>query len=354
MITSSDYKVVAEKILLPILAFSAGTAFFYFAGPILVPIVAAFALSYLLLPLVNSLEKIKIPHSMSVIIVMAIVLVISAIIIFLFVNEIADFAISFPMYKEKALVIIENLKKTISDYLGIATVNWDIPKQIPVNSDNLQSIGKYFFKGLSSVTSFLFGAFLMYFLTLFMLLDSRMFQNKLRLIFGTAHAETTENIFNEINRQLKGFLQVKFSIVIALSIIITIGLLIFDVKYAYIWGPLAGIMNLIPYVGSIVSSIPPIIVAGIQFNSIMSMVYVAIFFVVVQFIEGNVITPKLTSGMVDLNTLAVLIATMYWGWLWGGVGIILAVPITAAMKVICDHVEPLKPIGVMLGSSRSD
>jgi predicted PurR-regulated permease PerM len=169
----------------------------------------------------------------------------------------------------------------------------------------------------------------MFFLTLFMLLDSEMFQRKLKSIFGSRQAEATEGIMNEISRQLKGFIQVKFTVAVGLGIVVTIGLLLFRVKYAYIWGPLVGIMNLIPFIGSILSAIPPII-------------------------EANIITPRLTSGSVDLNTLAVLLAAMYWGWLWGFIGIILAVPITAAMKVVCDHVEPLKPIGIMLGTGRGE
>jgi predicted PurR-regulated permease PerM len=186
-----------------------------------------------------------------------------------------------------------------------------------------------------------------------MLLDSELFQRKLRMIFGKRQAAATQDILSEINRQLKGFIVVKFSVAVGLGIVVTIGLLIFRVKYAYIWGPLVGFMNLIPYVGSIVSAIPPIVVAGIQHESIAYMVYVALFFLAIQFTEGNIVTPRLTSGSVDLNTLAVLLAAMYWGWLWGFIGIILAVPITAAIKVICDHVEPLKPIGTMLGTGRA-
>jgi len=84
------------------------------------------------------------------------------------------------------------------------------------------------------------------------------------------------------------------------------------------------------------------------------MFWVAIFFLVVQFIEANIITPKLTSDSVDLNTTAVLVSVMYWAWLWGFIGIVLAVPITVTVKIVCDHVEALKPIGMMLGSGRGE
>jgi predicted PurR-regulated permease PerM len=90
------------------------------------------------------------------------------------------------------------------------------------------------------------------------------------------------------------------------------------------------------------------IVASIEHSSLWWMLYIGLFFLVVQFLEGNIITPKLAGDRVNLNLTAVLIATLYWGWLWGGVGVMLALPITATFKVICDHIEPLRPIGNLL------
>jgi predicted PurR-regulated permease PerM len=136
---------------------------------------------------------------------------------------------------------------------------------------------------------------------------------------------------------------------VALAIIFTVGLLIFDVSYAYVWGPLAGVLNLIPYIGAFIGMIPPVLVAAIQTGGITTPLWILLFMVVVQLLESNVVTPKLVGGKVNLNMLAVLLATVYWGWLWGMLGVLLAVPITAAVKVICSHIEPLRPIAVLLG-----
>jgi predicted PurR-regulated permease PerM len=142
---------------------------------------------------------------------------------------------------------------------------------------------------------------------------------------------------------------VKLGVTIGLSIIFTIGLLIMNVKYAYVWGPLAGVMNLIPYIGAIIGAIPPVVVVGVTKGSFSWMIWVALFFAIVQLFESNLITPKLTSDSVDLNPLAVLVASIIWGYLWGGIGVLLAVPITATVKVVCDNIEALEPIGVLLG-----
>jgi len=342
-----------QSIMMPILAMAAATAFFYYASPILVPIVMAAALTYLLLPVVDLLKRLKLPHTVAVAIVMAIVLGLFILIVVLLVGQLDDLAAAMPQYKIKIEAAIAKLQEYIGEYLVYLPGDLGSSENLNVDMNQIQQASRYVFKGLGSVTSFTLGSLLIFFLTLFMLLDSEMFQKKLRTMFGTEQAIATEEILTEINRQLKGFIVVKFSVAVGLAAVVTIGLLIFRVKYAYIWGPLVGFMNLIPYVGSVVSAIPPIIVAGIQYNSVMYMIYVAIFFLAIQFTEGNIITPRLTSGSVDLNTLAVLISAMYWGWLWGFIGIILAVPITAAIKVVCDHVEPLKPIGTMLGTGRT-
>jgi predicted PurR-regulated permease PerM len=152
-----------------------------------------------------------------------------------------------------------------------------------------------------------------------------------------------------INAQLHTFLAVKLGTSAALGIVATIGLLLLNVPYAYVWGPLVGFLNIIPYIGSIISAIPPIIVAIIASRDVMQGVYVLILVVVLQQIEGNIVTPKLMGDRIKLNVVAVLLSTIIWGYLWGAIGVLLAIPMTATMKVVCDRIEPLRPIAALLG-----
>jgi predicted PurR-regulated permease PerM len=343
-----------QTILMPILTLMVGTAFFHYARPIIVPLIIAAALTYVLLPLVDLLKRLKIPHTIAVVIVMLVVIGVVILLMILLFGQIADFAEAAPLYKEKIVEALNSFQQKFSEYLKYLPGGLSNPQAIDLDMKQLQNVTGYFFEGLGSLTSALGRILILFFLTLFMMIDSNLFQRKLKSTFGSKQMEATEEIIGEINRQFKGFIRAKFSVMIGLAVVVTIGLLIFRVKYAYIWGPLVGIMNLVPYIGSIVSAIPPIIVAGIQHNSILYMLWVALFFLVIQFTEGNIITPRLTSESVDLNTTAVLVSVMYWGWLWGFIGIVLAVPITVAVKIVCDHVEPLKPIGMMLGSGRGE
>ena len=179
-----------------------------------------------------------------------------------------------------------------------------------------------------------------------------MLKEKLIKAFGKSEKETARNILSEVNKQISGFLLVKFGTSAGLAVIFTVGLLIIGVNYAYIWGPLAGLLNLIPYIGPIIGAIPPLIVAGVQFGAIMPVIWVLLLFLIFQNLEGNIISPKLMGDKLNLNPLAILVSVMFWTWLWGAIGIILAIPITASLKVVCDNVESLEPIGILLGGSK--
>lgn len=347
-------ELTLQMISMPILVIAAGTAFLYFAGPVLAPIVISVSLAYVLLPIVDAIRRLKVPHTVAVFIVTVVVLGIFTLLSILLAGQVSDLAAAVPGYISKITTKISEWNPRLGETLNYYVGNINHPENLPVDSTRLTSIGKFLLKGATSITNFVVGVVSIIFLVLFMLLESQLFRRKFRVIFGEEYTDAAETVLGEIDQQLRGFIQIRFYILIGLSIVITIGLLILKVPYAYIWGPLAGVLNIIPYIGSIVGSVIPVIVVGLQTGSFFQMLYVAIFFTVVQMVEGNYITPKLTSNSVDLNAVTVLVSLMYWGWLWGGIGLLMAVPITAAIKVVFDHIEPLRPIGTIMGTERKD
>ena len=341
--------ITLSSIAMPALAVFAAAIIFYYAASILIPMTIAAATAYTLTPVVAFLKRIKVPHFLAVLIVMLLLLGVGVLVTVIVISELADLAADLPSYQQAALTFFNNVKNWIASYLDQFPGLFPNIKDLKLDPSYFSGAGKIFFKGIGSVTSFAFSGFLLFFLTYFMLSDYEMFVEKFRLLFGANKRETTSAILDQINKQLRGFITVKVGVTIGMSIIFTLGLLIMKVPYAYIWGPLAGVLNLIPYVGAIIGAIPPIAIAGITAGSVGAMIPVALLFLIMQVLESNIITPKLTSNSVDLNPLAVLLSSIIWGYIWGGIGVILAVPITAAVKVVCDNIEPLEPIGVLLG-----
>ena len=334
------------------LTIMAATAFFYYAAPILVPLVAAITFAYVLSPAVQWLKKLSVPHTVAVLLVMAVGATLLAGVGYLIFQQSLLLTADLPQYYETVkgwlVVVLDQYKSFRNESTSfLPALDESLLNKIGVS--DFSTVGGYLFRGLGSALSALGGLVLIVLLTLFLLLDQDSLRRRLAVVLGD-DARASTSILDDINKQIRGFLLVKFVTTVALAIVFTVALLIFGVNYAYVWGPLAAVLNLVPYVGAVVGMIPPAIVAAIQTGGIMTSIWVLVCFEAVQLVESNVITPKLIGDKVNLNLLAVLLSTIYWGWLWGMLGVILAVPITAAIKVVCAHVEPLRPIAILLGA----
>ncbi|MDP2960176.1 MAG: AI-2E family transporter [candidate division Zixibacteria bacterium] len=340
-----------QSIALPFLALAALTAFCYFASPILIPIIVSISLAYVLSPFIFFLKRFRTPHFIAVLLVLLISVVIVGFLNYLMLDQAISLIQQLPNYWNQILSFLNQIKQGLIDR-GL------IPPGQGIDFQNLQLkdfsfVSKYLARGLSSLFSFIFGSIFVFFLTLFILIDYPNLKRKVIKAFGKANEELSGKILTEINEQIKGFVIIKFSTTIALSLIYSIGFILLGLNYAYILGPLAGFLNLVPYLGPFFGLIFPVMVAVVQFQSFLPVLWVFIFYEIIQILESNLVTPKLLENKTDLNPLAILISSMFWAWLWGAIGIILAVPITAAIKVVCDHVESLKPIGIILGGKKT-
>jgi len=337
-----------QAIILSFLAVVVMTAFLYFASPIIVPLVVAVAFAYLLSPPVSLLKKLKIPHALAVVIVLVVATLVVAVIGYFLFLQVGSLVQALPSYWQSMVEI--SIK-----FLDVYKKIFPQGNELDINKlqlKDMSGVTKFLFRGLGSTLAFLSSVVLVLFFTFFILNDQEMLKKKIIKIFNKSGEGTAAIILEEINKQIRNYLVIQFLVSLALAVIFTVGFSIIGINYAYIWGPLAGVLNVIPNVGAVISTIPPMIVAGIQFGRLMPVLWVLILSVVLQNLEGNILKPKLFGQTLNLNPLAVLVSLVYWTWLWGAIGIVLAIPITAAIKVICDNVESLEPIGILLGGKK--
>lgn len=342
-----------NEIAIPILALSAFTALCYFAAVVMVPMVMAITMAYVLWPAIARLKRWKVPHLVAVLLVVFVSVVLVSLVGLLMYGQASDFVSTVPEYWNQFQQLrVEKLPEmpAFLDTLVNSKVD-EILKKIDITS--LSSLPKYFFKGVGSVLSFIGQAVLVFLLTIFVLIEQPTYHRRLKKILGSGREVATTGMVDQISNRIAGYIWVRFIITVGLAVVFSLGLLIGGVKYAYIWGPLAAILNLVPYLGAYVGAIPPMIMALVQFNSVVAVLAVFGFIMAVQFVESNIIAPRMLQGSLNISLLAQLVSTIYWGWLWGAVGIILAVPITAALKVFCDNIESLKPLGVLLSGDES-
>jgi predicted PurR-regulated permease PerM len=190
------------------------------------------------------------------------------------------------------------------------------------------------------------------FLTYFMLISGNTFRRKLVKITGPGLAEKklTVQALDEINAQMQRYLMVQLLASLAVGVITGVCFAILGLKHAAVWGVAAGVLNLVPYIGSVVVTGAAALVAFLQFGSVNMALAVGGSSLLINTIEGYLLVPWATSRASSMNPVAVFIGVLAWGWMWGVWGLLLGIPILMAVKAVCDRVDDLKPVGELLGT----
>jgi predicted PurR-regulated permease PerM len=192
---------------------------------------------------------------------------------------------------------------------------------------------------------------LVLFLVYFFLVTGDLYKRKLVKIGGSTLSEKkiTVQILDDINLQIESFMRVQIFTSFLVAVATAIALWWFGVDHPIVWGLLAGIFNSIPYLGPILVSGGLGVVSFMQFNDLVQTSYVCGVAFAITSLEGFVLTPMLMGRAARMNPVAIFVGLLFWSWIWGIWGTVLAVPMLMMLKAVCDHVEDLRPIGELLG-----
>ena len=258
--------------------------------------------------------------------------------------SILAFRDGFPNYEERLALLIGQARD-LTDYFPFLTVDHfrnalsDISLAGLV-SDTLNS----FFTGLGYLLTSLL--FLVYFLLAYPAIPGL-----IRRAFPDHRGAVLCRAFDSTSQQVQSYLRAKTATSLLTGLCVTLICLFFGVDFAVTWGVFAVALNFIPNIGAFLTVLPPAAVALVQpdLGGLSTALLLSAFLVVVQFLIGNILEPFILGRNVNLSPTASLLALFLWGWLWGAIGLILAVPAMAMVKFTCDNIDSLKPIGVMLG-----
>ncbi|SEA33736.1 AI-2E family transporter [Variovorax sp. YR216] len=189
------------------------------------------------------------------------------------------------------------------------------------------------------------------FLTYFALGSGDTFRRKLVKITGPSlqKKKITVHVLDAITKNIERFLLVQILTSALVGIATGLAFWAIGLESAAVWGIVAGVTNLIPYIGSVIVMATAGLVAFLQFNSVQMALLVGGSSLLIHTLVGNLLLPILTSRTSQMNPVAVFVGVIFWGWLWGIWGLLLGIPIMMVAKAICDHVEDLQPIGELLG-----
>ena len=211
--------------------------------------------------------------------------------------------------------------------------------------------GQYLLNGIGSVFSFTVAVMFIPFLVFFMLTSKNRLWAATLNLFALERRHQAEQVIEGISIMVRQYVLGNFLVALICAAVTTPIVVLIGVPYAIIVGPLSAFLNPIPYIGVVLAIIPPMLVSLMAFDTIGPFVEVALTVTVIHLIAVNLLTPRIVGRRVKLSAISVTLALMFWGWLWGGIGLILAIPITAAFKAVCDNVRPLKSLGAWLGES---
>ena len=210
---------------------------------------------------------------------------------------------------------------------------------------------EYLWAGGKNALAFLGQFAMVLFLVFFLLVTGDLFKRKLVKIAGPTltKKKITVQIMDDINKQISGFLRVQVLTSALVGVLTGLTLWYFGVRQYVVWGLFAGIFNSIPYLG-------PLIVTGglgavtfMQFDDLMKTTYICGITLAITSLEGWLLTPTLMGRAAQMNPVAIFVGLLFWSWVWGVWGTILAVPMMMTAKAICDRVEDLQPVGELLG-----
>ncbi|MBC7600763.1 MAG: AI-2E family transporter [Polaromonas sp.] len=214
------------------------------------------------------------------------------------------------------------------------------------------NIKDYLWTGTIGLVALIGQATVVIFLTYFLMLSGDTFRRKLIKLAGPTLSikKVTLQALHEITGQIQRYLQVQLLTSALVGVVTWLALLAIGLENAAVWGIAAGVLNLVPYVGSLITAVATALVGFLQFGTVNMAMVVGGASLVIHTIVGNIITPWLTSRASRLSPVAVFVALLAWGWLWGVWGLLLGIPIMMIVKSVCDRVDDLKPLGEFLGS----
>lgn len=338
------------------------------ASAFFIPVMLGFVFFYALAPLVDLMVRIRIPRALGAAVLIVGILTGLGTIVWSLTDDANEMINKMPDAAERIGAAIrsrtsaeatplETVQKAAAE-IERATAQQDAAPAVAPNVQRVVverprfNITDHLWTGTIGLVGIIGQIVIVAFLSFFLLISGDTFRRKLVKIAGPTFTEKklTVQALDEINLQMQRYLLVQLLASVLVGVATTVVFALLGVEYAAVWGVVAAVLNMVPYVGSIMVTFAAALAAFLQFNELEPALTVALASLVINTLEGYLLVPWLTSRANRMNAVSVFIGVLAWGWLWGVWGLLLGIPIMMVIKAVCDRVEELKPIGELLGN----
>jgi predicted PurR-regulated permease PerM len=364
--TSTPADVNVRSIALSIIAVAAGMYVLNWASEVFIPIVLSILISYALEPVVVALMRIRLPRIAASAAVVAALTGALGYTTYALSDDAMEIVASLPdaatklrramRHDSSEPSAIENVQRAAQELQRTADeAAGKNPAASGVQRVQIEEpaidVKQYLSWGSAGIIAFAGQAVLVAFFVFFLLASGDLFKRKMVKVVGPSleKKKITVQILNEIDLQIERFLFVRVVTSVAVGVVSWLAFRFIGLEQAAVWGFAAGVFNSIPYFGPVIVAAGTAVIAFLQFGTIGMAVYVAGVSLLITSIEGWLLTPWLTSKTARTNEVAIFVGLIFWSFVWGIWGTLLAVPMLVAMKACCDRIDDLKPVGELLG-----
>lgn len=312
------------------------------AQDLILPFLVAVFLSVLAAPAVSWLMRHHVPRFVSVSIVVVVMVGVLTGLGAMLGGTITDFTESLPVYKSK----LAGLGGSIQAWFD--RQGYDVSLERQFDQLNLGSVLDLLRRGLGGLMSAASNTLLVVLTIVFILLEATGFPVKLRAALGRSDADISR--FAAVTVEVQHYLALKTIVSAVTGIVIGLWCVVLGVDFALLWGLVAFLLNYIPGIGSILAAVPAVLLCIVQLGAGRALV-LAIGYLVVNTVIGNIIEPQVMGHRLGLSPLVVFISLIFWGWVWGPVGMLLSVPLTMIAKILMESSEDTRWLAVLLGST---
>ena len=358
-----------RSVALTVLCVIAGLAVLRWASGLFIPLMLGFVFYYALSPVVDAMERWRVPRALGAGVLILAILGSAGSVLYSLSDDANELINSLPDAAERVGAAIrkrsngqdsalETVQKAAAEIEKATSGGAPAASSPPRGVQRVQverprfDLREHLWSGTVGLVSLIGQIVLVTFLTYFLLLSGDTFRRKLVKIAGPSLSQKklTVQALDEINVQIQRYLLVQLLASIGVGVATALAFSLMGLEHAAVWGVAAGVLNLVPYVGSILVTGAAALVAFLQFGSLEMALAVAGASLLINTVEGYLLVPWLTSKASSMNAVAVFIGVLAWGWLWGVWGLLLGIPVLMVVKAVCDRVDELKPVGELLGT----
>ncbi|MBL8472845.1 MAG: AI-2E family transporter [Rhodocyclaceae bacterium] len=316
----------------------------YFARPLLFPIVLAILLALMLAPAVRLLKLLHLPEAAGAALVMCGLLASVGTGLYYLADPAAEWVDRAPAMLREVEIKLRQIKKPVES-VRRATEKVESLATVPVGPKTQEVVVKeapLSAQLLRNTQSFAVGTISTLVLLYFLLASGDLFLRKLmRVAPSSDDSQRAVEVGRRIQQDIGRYFALLCGLNIALGCVITLATHLLGMPNPVLWGVLVGLLNFIPYLGPTLSLAMLTLAALVSFRSLSEALTVPAVFLAIEFLNGQIVHPLVAGRMLALNPVAIFIAFLFWGWMWGIAGMLIAAPLLVVLKVFCDHVDRL-------------